>query len=174
MHMFCTDNETLDPVKAWAKTVQRVRGYEEASEDTRVCAFTHPGGKMSFIQADHVRTRLQSVVEVIGEETLGFNKDDIGMHSIRSGGAMAMFLSGTSPIIIKKIGRWSSEAFLEYIREQVEDFTLGVSKNMIKFEDFNYLKMKDIGHGSASPSQQKEIIDDEDGPDCVPFAIQFS
>ena len=71
---------------------------------------------------------------LIGDYILGFSKDDIGLHSIRSGGAMAMFLSGTSIIIIMKVGRWSSEAFLEYIREQVETFTLGVSQGMLEFE----------------------------------------
>ena len=64
----------------------------------------------------------------IGQNQLGFSKEDIGLHSIRSGGAMAIFLSGVSSIIIKRIGRWSSEAFLEYIREQIEKFTAGVSQ----------------------------------------------
>ena len=49
---------------------------------------------------------------------------------------MAMFLAGTPTIIIMRIGRWSSEAFLEYIREQVEQFTQGVSRNMLQFEHF--------------------------------------
>ena len=49
---------------------------------------------------------------------------------------MAMFLTGKSVIIIMKVVRWSSEAFLEYIREQVETFTLGVSQGMLKFEEF--------------------------------------
>ena len=89
-----------------------------------------------MITGEYVRSRLRSVVTLIGEEDLGFTKDDIGLHSIRSGGAMAMFLSGTSVIIIQRVGRWSSEAFLEYIREQVESFTLDVSKNMLKFEEF--------------------------------------
>lgn len=82
------------------------------------------------------------MVDVIGVEALGFIKDNVGMHSVRSGGAMAMFLSGTSTIIIRKVGQWSSKAFFEYIREQVDDFTVEVSLNMIKFEDFNNLKLR--------------------------------
>ena len=35
---------------------------------------------------------LQAAVVSIGEEKLGFKKEDIGTHSIRSGAAMAMFL----------------------------------------------------------------------------------
>ena len=79
----------------------------------------------------------------MGKGALGFTKDDVGLHSIRSGGAMAMFLAGTRTIIIMRIGRWSSEAFLEYIREQVEQFTLGVSKNMLRFEHFNTTESED-------------------------------
>ena len=75
----------------------------------------------------------------MGEYNLVFNEKDIGLHSIRSGGAMAMFLSGISKIIIQRVGRWSSEAFLEYIREQVESFTFGVSQKMLKFEHFHNL-----------------------------------
>ena len=54
-----------------------------------------------------------------------------------------MFLAGTRTIIIMRIGRWSSEAFLEYIREQVEDFTRDVSKNMLRFEHFNTTDSED-------------------------------
>jgi len=63
-------------------------------------------------------------VILIGKEVLGFTELEIGLHSIRSGGAMAMFLSGVSMIIIQRVGRWRSDAFLEYIRDQVESFTL--------------------------------------------------
>ena len=41
-----------------------------------------------------VRSKIRAAVELIGEAILGFKKDDVGLHSIWSGGAMAMFLSG--------------------------------------------------------------------------------
>ena len=52
---------------------------------------------------------------------------------------MAMFLSGVSTIIIQRVGRWESEAFMEYIREQVESFTAGISTKMIQNETFYHL-----------------------------------
>ena len=60
----------------------------------------------------------------------------MGLHSIRAGGAMAMFLSGVNEIIIQRVGRWASLAFLEYIREQVESFTIGVLQKMLENENF--------------------------------------
>ena len=36
---------------------------------------------------------------------------------------MATFLSGEATLIIQRVGRWESDAFMEYIGEQVESFT---------------------------------------------------
>ena len=100
-------------------------------------------GKTIAINSAQVLPRLRAVVEMMGLEKLGFSKEDIGMHSLRSGGAMTMFLSGVATIIIMRIGRWSSEAFMEYIREQVETFTFGVSAKMLLYEHFHTLNEKE-------------------------------
>ena len=55
-----------------------------------------------------------------------------------------MFLSGVSEIIIQCIGQWESFAFLEYIREQVENFTYGVSKKMLDNEKFHHINEKNL------------------------------
>ena len=118
---------------------------------------------------------MRAIVAVIGFDVLGFDKEDIGLHSIRSGGAMAMFLSGTSVIIIQRVGRWSSEAFLEYIREQVESFTLDVSKNMLKFEEF--LNLHDENENSTNEETEDNDINEqenENGPEFIPFSINFN
>jgi hypothetical protein len=49
---------------------------------------------------------------------------------------MAMYLAGIPVYTIMLIGRWSSDAFLCYIRRQVQEFSAGVSKRMILSEDF--------------------------------------
>ena len=82
---------------------------------------------------------------------------------------MAMFLSKAATIIIMRVGRWSSEAFLEYIREQVQDFTVGISENMIKCESFF-----NMNRNSAHPSPQKPVPNNENGPEKVQFQIIFS
>ena len=138
--MFRTADPILNPVRAWAAVVQRVRSYTSSNNDTTVCTFQNQDGTMTSIAADHVRSQLRAIVDVIGVDILGFTSDEVGFHSLRSGGAMAMFLSGTSTIVIMRIGRWYSEAFLEYIREQVEEFTAGVAQKMLRFEDFNNLR----------------------------------
>ena len=131
VHMFKTRDSILCPVKAWSRTVKRIlSSIPNCSEDMQVYSF-QSGKDTINILGNMMRTRLRSVVQLIGEEVLGFTKEDIGLHSIRAGGAMAMFLSGISEIIIQHVGRWSSFAFIEYIREQVECFTAGVSQTIV-------------------------------------------
>ena len=157
IHMFRSGDKELCPVIAWAKTVQRVRKISGSTDNSEVCLFQNEkSAKPDLLRADHVRTKLRAIVELIGKEKLGFDKNDIGLHSIRAGGAMAMFLSGTSIIIIQRVGRWSSEAFLEYIREQVESFTLGVSRKMLKYEEFFNLQ-----NPKETSSHEVIEVDDE-------------
>ena len=64
------------------------------------------------------------------------------------------------------VGRWSSDAFLEYIGEQGENFTVDVSENMIKFETF-FNMSNDQTRGESSNNN-------ENGPDRVPFQVNYS
>ena len=56
------------------------------------------------------------------------------MHSIRLGAAMAMYLEEFPVYVIMMTGRWSSDAFLRFIRKQVEQFSHNVSSRMLRFE----------------------------------------
>ena len=173
VHMFRSGDELLCPVIAWASTVKRVRSIPSASDNTEVCQFIDNKNKITLLQASNIRTRLRSIVNLIGKEILGFEKDDIGLHSIRSGGAMAMFLAGVSVIVIQRVGRWSSEAFLEYIRDQVEAFTLNVSKDMLRFEEFLNLATENNTE-TATVGNTTETTENEDGPEVVPFTVRFN
>ena len=139
IHMFRTGDKLMCPVIAWATTIKRILDtIPGASGDTKVSTFNDLG-RITEITSTYARAKIRSITELIGEEELGFSKEEVGLHSIRSGGAMAMFLSGVSDIIIQRIGRWESNAFLEYIREQVENFTYGVSEKMLYNEGFQHL-----------------------------------
>jgi hypothetical protein len=75
-------------------------------------------------------------ISAIGKDTLGFSPYEIGLHSARSGAAMAMYLSGVPMFTIMLLGRWSSNALLHYIRKQVKEFSSGTSQKMITKEHF--------------------------------------
>ena len=87
---------------------------------------------------------------------------------------MAMFLSGTAVIIIMRIGRWSSEAFLEYIREQVESFTVGVSQRMLEYESFFNLNTNADSNTESIPTADSATALSENGSDSVPFRVRFN
>ena len=136
IHMFKTVDELMRPVIAWATAIRRTLDtIPGASEDTKVCSF-NDCGKITEIDLSYARAKI-----LIGEGILKFSKEDVGLHSIRYRGVMAMFLSGVSDIITQRIGRWESNAFLEYIREQVEKFTCGVSEKMLYNEGFQHLDL---------------------------------
>jgi hypothetical protein len=49
---------------------------------------------------------------------------------------MVMYLASAPVYTIMLIGRWSSDAFLCYIRKQVEQFSKQVAKQMLTFQPF--------------------------------------
>lgn len=173
VHMFATNDKLLNPVKAWGKTIQRIlSSVPNASQDTKVCSFW-TGTNTILLDANTARTKIRVIVRIIGDEVLGFGADDVGLHSIRSGGAMAMFLSGVCDIIIQRVGRWESLAFLEYIRSQIESFTLGVSQKMLENENFHHLNAKE----SKSPWKKHHDEDETkegSGVSKVPYSVHFS
>ena len=52
---------------------------------------------------------------------------------------MALYLSKRAVTTIMLLGRWSSDAFLLYIRRQVQEFSAGVSADMVSQESFSII-----------------------------------
>jgi hypothetical protein len=59
----------------------------------------------------------------------------ISGHSFRIGGTTSLLISGVDPSIVKKMGRWSSDAYLRYWRSAEEIFHLHASN--VNFKDFD-------------------------------------
>ena len=69
----------------------------------------------------------------------GIPIERIDTHSLRSGGANALSLSGYSDREIMKMGRWRSATFMEYIREELACFSSGMSTAMKR--TFNFVNI---------------------------------
>ena len=128
-HMASGD-PTLCPVKAAAAIVRRLRAYPGSNDDTPISTIWRRD-RLEHITSKQIADALKDAVTSIGEDKLHIDRNTIGTHSIRSGAAMAMFLGGCPVFLIMMIGRWSSDAFLRYIRKQVEEFNHDVSSKMI-------------------------------------------
>ena len=139
-----TNDSLLCPVLSWSSIVRRVLSYSGTSASTSVNAYQDASGKLCFLSSKTVLINLRTVARRIGRDHLGYGELEIGTHSFRSGAAMAMYLAGVPVFTIMLIGRWSSDAFLRYIRRQVQEFSAGVSSKMILAPD--YFTIPDAHH----------------------------
>ena len=128
--MHSSQHKLLCPVKAWARITKRILAYSNTNEDTYVNIISIKS-KHFYVSSQDALQAIRAAATSIGETTLGFSINEIGTHSIRSGAAMAMYLDEVPVYTIMLIGRWSSDAFLLYIRKQVEQFSKNISSRMI-------------------------------------------
>ncbi len=127
-----SSDKTLCPVIIWASIVQRILSYPKSSPNTQVNTFLSTDGKLHCITGPQLLKRLWLVAASIGKDILGFSPSEIGLHSARSGAAMTMYLADIPVFTMMLLGRWSSDAFLRYIRKQVQEFSKNVSSNVIQ------------------------------------------
>jgi hypothetical protein len=133
--MYRTDQTILCPVRAWAAIVCAIKNLPGSTKNTPVCSLSTPAtnptpdnpGKFVQVTGKDMTSLIRKAVADIGSERLGFTPEECGTHSIRSAAAMAMHMAGVPIYTIMLIGRWSSDAFLIYLRPQVMQFTQHIS-----------------------------------------------
>jgi hypothetical protein len=151
----------LCPVRAWAAIVKRIAGYEKSTKDTPVCTTWVPNAKPTFKNPGHYAQvkdsdmikLIRAAAADIGTASMGFDPSELGTHSIRSGAAMAMHLAHVPTYTIMLIGRWSSDAFLRYLRVQVMQFTRNISSRMIENHHFFSIPTYDPVAAETDPRQ---------------------
>ncbi len=137
------------PVKACISLISRARSLPippKKLPDTPI-NIIFIKAKAHQITSEIFLNTIRRTVKDMGKDTLGFGPEEVGTHSNRSGGAMSMFLSGTPVYTIMLIGRWSSDAFMRYIRKQVIAASHGISRKMLTYEDF--FTIPDFVHNAA-------------------------
>jgi hypothetical protein len=89
-------------------------------------------GTFSNLTSRAALVMLRQSLRDLNSEALNIKAEECGLHSLRSSAAMAMYLNGIPVYTIMLLGRWSSDAFLRYIKKQVTEFTKGVAQKMIQ------------------------------------------
>ncbi len=84
-------------------------------------------GELHLVTSKELLTKLRARIAAMGRAHLGFGPLQIGTHSIHFTAAMSMFLADVPVYTIMLLGRWSSNAFLHYIHQQVQQFSSGIS-----------------------------------------------
>jgi hypothetical protein len=126
-----TSDELLCPVKIWASLTRRILSFKGANKNSPISLVKHKS-QIINITGEMIADFCRDGVVAIGETKHGIRRSEIGTRSIRSGAAMAMYLAGVPVFSIMLICRWSSTAFLKYIRKQVQEFSQGISSKMIE------------------------------------------
>ena len=131
-----TNDPVMCPVRMSAAIVTNILNIKGASTKSKICSYQTSEGKLREITQTMLLKEHRNTADAIGEDRLGFTSQEIGTHSVRSSAAMSMFLANTPIFVIMMVGRWSSDAFLKYIRRQVLQSVRGVSTKMISNDLF--------------------------------------
>jgi hypothetical protein len=143
VHQHVTEHPILCPILCCAAIVQRILAYPGCNENSLVSpVLTNDQRKLAT--SAFLVTQLQAAAKKNGKDVLGFSHLNISTHSIRMGGAMAMYLAGVPVFTIMLISRWSSDAFLWYICRQVLQFSAAISKRMISSKSQDFFTLPDF------------------------------
>jgi hypothetical protein len=131
---------TLCPVRAWASTISRILSYPGTSGDSPVNRYQDPQTKQPpiYFSQQSLNFYLRHTIQQKPPGFFGYSHTNIGTHSIRSGAAMALYLADEPPHKIMLLGRWSSDAFLLYLRPEVLSSFSKLSTNMLSNDDYRH------------------------------------
>ena len=91
------------------------------------------------VSASNIIALIRAECLQVGAARLGFSPEDIGTHSLRSGGSMAMHFAEVPDQTLMAIVRWRSLGFMVYIQQQISSFSTGVSVKMSQQPWFRHL-----------------------------------
>lgn len=131
-----TNNSILCPVRAWARVITRIR--QKRTKHTTPVNFVWDDdvNEIKYFKQQDIIIVLRTSAKLLHKE-LPYTSDRIGSHSLRSGAAMALFLANADTVDIMLLGRWSSDAFLLYIRDYIQETTAELGKRMIINETYH-------------------------------------
>uniref|UniRef100_A0A6U6GKN3 Uncharacterized protein n=1 Tax=Odontella aurita TaxID=265563 RepID=A0A6U6GKN3_9STRA len=133
--MHGTSEHQLNPIANWAFTVTRVMSIDGWNKSWTVGTAIKKG-RVGQITGAEIAKIFKTAVDDIGKDVLGFSTKDVGTHLNQLAAAMAMHLANVPVCTIILAGRWSFDAFLFYIRKQVQEFTQGVHQKIVLTEDY--------------------------------------
>ena len=117
------------PVRALARRVLHLRRHK-ASGKTFLCKVYDKAGER-YVCAGDVSASLKVAANILQYPlTRGIPISSVDTHSLRSGGANTLALSGYTDTQIQKMGRWKGKTFKEYIREDLACYSVGMSTSM--------------------------------------------
>ena len=142
----CVHHEALEvkifayTVKALARRVANI--WVHTSDGTKcLCEYWDSVGRGNVTYKD-MSFHMKSAAAKLVYPSRNIPLDRIDTHSNRSGGACSMKLAGFDDEIIRKMGRWLplSNAFLEYIQQQLSGISQGMSAKIRSIARFTNME----------------------------------
>ena len=97
------------------------------------------GGEITYGDIDRA---IKATIQKLGKEGAELT---YGTHPVRCGAALAMYLNGTLIVDIMLQGRWSSDAFILYIKRKLLQRSVGISSDMLRTKDFTVIPKRPKG-----------------------------
>jgi len=133
------------PVRALARRVIHLRTNRASASGKEYLSAYWTKGKRCDATADDISRHLKLAVGILNYPTRkGIPIDRVDTHSLRGGGTNALALSGYSDTQIQKMGRWRGATFKEYIREELANYSDGMSTAMST--KFNFMNIAGIAY----------------------------
>jgi hypothetical protein len=124
----CAINKQECPIKALAHRVHHILSHG-GNTDSLLCQYTQEE-ETHHVSSKDVIMMLRAAATTLKLQKQAIDPDLIGAHSLRSGGAMALKLHGYDDTTIRKMGRWTSDTFLQYIHNQIAHLSKDISSKM--------------------------------------------
>lgn len=139
-HTAIADNKTACPIKALARRCIHIM-QNTKNRNAFICTYFDKAG-MGSVTDSQIRFTVKFAARSLHYDKRGIPVDRIDTHSLRSGGACALKLAGYDAVQIKKMGRWKpkSNAFLEYIQQQLSTFSKGMAAGMSRIDTFTNME----------------------------------
>jgi hypothetical protein len=123
-------DDIFDGIRALGRRYIHIRQHCRGTYNMYLSSVFDQGARFDITDKD-IRVALKATAAVLDyPATRGIPIDLIDTHSLRIGGANALSLAGYSDRQIQKMGRWRGETFKEYVREQLSNFSEGMSRSM--------------------------------------------
>ena len=117
------------PVRALGRRVRHIRAGNGHGKTFLSAYFVK--NRRFDVTAENVSKALKGAARALAYPTTkGIPIERINTHSLRSGGANALALSGYTDTQIQKMGRWRGATFKEYIREELAVYSENMSRDM--------------------------------------------
>ena len=122
------------PILAAARRVLHLCDHH-AHPTTPLATYYHHHTPTPLLAAD-ITQALKHAVTYLGP-SLGFTAKEISARSMRASGAMALYHSKVDALTIRLVGRWNSDAMLDYLHLQSEPAMRGLSEKMVRFGEYH-------------------------------------